>query len=49
MSAKQITLRVLNGGDGCACDHAAWGLARFIKASATDPLAGAAKHSGTER
>ncbi|MBI2927599.1 MAG: NPCBM/NEW2 domain-containing protein [Verrucomicrobia bacterium] len=35
---KQVTLRVLNGGDDYTCDHAAWGLARFIKAGATDPL-----------
>jgi hypothetical protein len=49
MSAKQITLRALNGGDGRSCDLVAWGLARFIKAGATDPLAGDAKHSGTER
>lgn len=37
--AKQVTLRVLNGGDGYNCDHAAWGLVRFIKTGATDPLA----------
>jgi hypothetical protein len=37
--AKTITLRVLNGGDGYACDHAAWGFARFISADAEDPLA----------
>ncbi len=36
--AKQITLRVLDGGDGYSCDHAAWGLARFIRAGATDLL-----------
>jgi len=36
--AKQITLRVLNGGDGHTCDHAAWGWARFVKRGATDPL-----------
>ena len=36
--AKQLTLRVLNGGDGYACDHAAWGLARFVEAGAVDPL-----------
>jgi hypothetical protein len=29
--AKEVTLRVLNGGDGYTCDHAAWGNARFIK------------------
>lgn len=28
---KEIILRVLNGGDGYNCDHAAWGRARFIK------------------
>ncbi len=37
--AKEITLRVLNGGDGFQCDHAAWGFARFIHADASDPLA----------
>lgn len=36
--AKQVTLRVLNGGDGYTCDHAAWGFARFIEAGAKDPL-----------
>ena len=36
--AKQITLRVLNGGDGFACDHAAWGFARFRAEGAKDPL-----------
>lgn len=36
--AKEITLRVLNGGDGYSCDHAAWGLARFLKAGTKDPL-----------
>jgi hypothetical protein len=36
--AKQITLRVLNGGDGYTCDHAAWGFARFVKKGAADPL-----------
>jgi len=34
--AKEVTLRVLNGGDGYACDHAAWGLARFLEAGAVD-------------
>jgi hypothetical protein len=34
--AKEVTLRVLNGGDGYACDHAAWGFARFIKVEAKD-------------
>jgi alpha-galactosidase len=36
--SKQITLRVLNGGDGFVCDHAAWGLARFVKSGTIDPL-----------
>jgi hypothetical protein len=36
--AKQLTLRVLNGGDGHACDHAVWGFARLIAADAADPL-----------
>jgi alpha-galactosidase len=33
--ARQVTLRVLNGGDGYTCDHAAWGLAQFLEAGAT--------------
>jgi hypothetical protein len=36
--AKEVTLRVLNGGDGYSCDHAAWGLARFLQAGAKDPF-----------
>ena len=36
--ANEVTLRVLNGGDSYTCDHAAWGLARFVKAGARDPL-----------
>ncbi len=36
--AKEITLRVLNGGDGYGWDHAVWGLARFLKNGAKDPL-----------
>ena len=36
--AREITLRVLNGGDGYASDHAAWGLARLIGKGAKDPL-----------
>lgn len=36
--AKEITLRVLNGGDGYTCDHAAWGFARFIETGAVDTL-----------
>ncbi|HZZ42960.1 MAG TPA: NPCBM/NEW2 domain-containing protein [Tepidisphaeraceae bacterium] len=38
-NAKQLTLRVLNGGDGNSCDHAAWGYARLIRAGAPDPIA----------
>lgn len=34
--AKEITLRVLNGGDGFPCDHAAWAGARFLEAGAKD-------------
>jgi hypothetical protein len=36
--AREVTLRVLNGGDGYAGDHAAWGWARFIAAGTADPL-----------
>jgi hypothetical protein len=36
--ARQITLRVLNGGDGYNCDHAVWGAARFVEAGVDDPL-----------
>ena len=36
--AKQISLRVYNGGDGCNGDHAVWGFARFITKGARDPL-----------
>jgi len=36
--AKQVTLRVLNGGDGYTCDHAAWGFARLVQAGVKDPL-----------
>ncbi|MBX7259273.1 MAG: NPCBM/NEW2 domain-containing protein [Candidatus Hydrogenedentes bacterium] len=36
--AREVTLRVLNGGDGFSCDHSAWGNARFVKAGSTDPL-----------
>ena len=36
--AGQVTLRVLNAGDGYACDHAAWGAARFTEAGVRDPL-----------
>jgi hypothetical protein len=36
--ARQLTLRVLNGGDGYSCDHAAWGFARLVQPGAADPL-----------
>jgi hypothetical protein len=36
--AGQVTLRVTNGGDGHACDHAAWGAARLTEAGVRDPL-----------
>jgi hypothetical protein len=36
--AREVTLRVLNGGDGYACDHAAWGMARFVAGGAEDPF-----------
>jgi NPCBM/NEW2 domain len=36
--AKEITLRVLNGGDGYSYDHAVWGLARFMEAGEKDPF-----------
>jgi hypothetical protein len=36
--AKQLVLRVLNGGDGHSCDHAAWGFARLVEPGAADPL-----------
>ena len=36
--AREITLRVLNGGDGYSCDHAAWGLGRLAEVGATDPI-----------
>jgi hypothetical protein len=35
---QEVTLRVLNGGDGYTADHAAWGFARFLAAGAADPL-----------
>ena len=38
---KELTLRVLNGGDGFAFDHATWGCARFIQPGAKDPLSNA--------
>ncbi|MGD0093794.1 MAG: NPCBM/NEW2 domain-containing protein [Planctomycetota bacterium] len=36
--ARKVTLRLLNGGDGFTCDHAVWGLARFIELGEEDPL-----------
>jgi hypothetical protein len=36
--AKEIILRLTNGGDGYSCDHAAWGYARFL-ATGDDPVA----------
>lgn len=36
---RTLVLRVLNGGDGYTCDHAAWGLARLLAPGASDPLA----------
>ncbi|OQB42430.1 MAG: Alpha-galactosidase [Candidatus Hydrogenedentes bacterium ADurb.Bin179] len=36
--AEKLTLRVLNGGDGYASDHAAWAMARLIAKDATDPF-----------
>jgi alpha-galactosidase len=36
--AREVILRVLNGGDGNTCDHSAWGFARFVKAGEKDPL-----------
>ncbi len=36
--AHQLTLRVLNGGDGHSCDHAAWGAARLLAPNSEDPL-----------
>ncbi|MCX6923872.1 MAG: NPCBM/NEW2 domain-containing protein [Verrucomicrobia bacterium] len=35
---KELTLRVLNGGDGYAYDHAVWGWARFLEAGVKDPF-----------
>jgi hypothetical protein len=36
--AKEVVLRVLNGGDGNNGDSAGWGCARFVQAGAEDPL-----------
>ena len=36
--AARLTLRVLNGGDGYTCDHAAWAMARFVAEGASDPF-----------
>jgi WD40 repeat protein/serine/threonine protein kinase/Tfp pilus assembly protein PilF len=48
--AKQIVLRVLNGGDGNASDSVGWGYARFVRVGAEDPLEepAAALNSATE-
>jgi len=35
--ARRLTLRVLNGGDGFACDHAVWGVPRIVTPGADDP------------
>ena len=34
--ARELTLRVRNGGDGYSCDHAAWAGARLLEAGARD-------------
>jgi endo-alpha-N-acetylgalactosaminidase len=44
--AQQVTLRVLNGGDGYGWDHAVWGFARFLEAGVTDPLAAGRQDAG---
>lgn len=36
--AKELVLRVLNGGDGHISDSATWGLARLVRPGAEDPL-----------
>ena len=36
--AKEVVLRVLNGGDGAGYDCVLWGFARFVQAGAEDPL-----------
>jgi hypothetical protein len=36
--AKEVVLRVLNGGDGNSADSAGWGYARFLQAGTRDPL-----------
>ena len=36
--AKEVVLRLLNGGDGDNCDWSAWGFPRFVEAGAEDPL-----------
>ncbi len=37
-AARELTLRVLNGGDDYGWDHAVWGQARFIEPGQRDPL-----------
>ncbi|MFH1266053.1 MAG: tetratricopeptide repeat protein [Planctomycetota bacterium] len=36
--AKEVVLRVLNGGDGAGYDCVLWGYARFVETGAEDPL-----------
>jgi len=36
--AKEVVLRVLNGGDGNSSDSVAWGYPRLVQAGAEDPL-----------
>lgn len=36
--ARQVILRVLNGGDGYACDHAVWAAARLVTGGVKDSL-----------
>jgi hypothetical protein len=36
--AKEVVLRVLNGGDDGSCDSALWGYPRLIQAGVEDPL-----------
>ena len=36
--AREITLRVFNGGDGYSYDHAVWGFGRFVEAGVKDPF-----------
>jgi hypothetical protein len=36
--ARELTLRVLNAGDGYSCDHAAWGATRLLAPGVVDVL-----------